>query len=483
MVFPAQPSRAFRALARLSLAAAIITAPLRYRWVLQENLLPPIYPDFTNVLLFISDGFLLATLISWTISLLVDPRHWEKANPNRDKAETHWQQAVIQFMAIIRHKAGESVRPAWLTMPVFALVGVAWLTAPFSSAPLISYHHALRLTLLACVYLFCLIELEDFRLAIPAAWVQVFLQSVIGIAQVMRQRSVNLAPIGELKLDPAWNGVSIVWSEGQRSLRAYGLTDHPNILGGVLAFGLIVMMLGYFMFNTRWRALVAAGFSLGSLALLLTFSRTAWLAFCAGTLLLLFMLQKSRQPGVISGWLSLVAGSAAILAPFLWHNASHLGIRLNWGGSFQTVPAENQAIGERRLLNQAGLELLSKYPITGVGLGTFPLALQREQPDWEFNFQPAHLALLDAAAELGLLGGLVYATALATPWVLMLFNRRKLRITPELAGASALLLALTIVGFFDYYTWLLAPGRLWQWLAWGLWAAAYQSSLREGAYA
>jgi hypothetical protein len=40
--------------------------------------------------------------------------------------------------------------------------------------------------------------------------------------------------------------------------------------------------------------------------------------------------------------------------------------------------------------------------------------------------------------------------------------------------AIALLLSITIVGFFDYYTWLLVPGRLWQWLAWGLWAAAYK---------
>ena len=60
---------------------------------------------------------------------------------------------------------------------------------------------------------------------------------------------------------------------------------------------------------------------------------------------------------------------------------------------------------------------------------------------------------------------------------------RSERTPTDVVGASALLLALTLVGFFDYYTWLLAPGRLWQWLAWGLWAAAYRSALPENAYA
>jgi hypothetical protein len=39
---------------------------------------------------------------------------------------------------------------------------------------------------------------------------------------------------------------------------------------------------------------------------------------------------------------------------------------------------------------------------------------------------------------------------------------------------SAALLAATVVGFLDYYTWLLAPGRLWQYVIWGLWAVIFQ---------
>jgi hypothetical protein len=52
-----------------------------------------------------------------------------------------------------------------------------------------------------------------------------------------------------------------------------------------------------------------------------------------------------------------------------------------------------------------------------------------------------------------------------------------------LVGTSGLLLALTLVGLCHYYTWLLVPGRLWQWLAWGLWAVAFQSALSDEQHA
>ena len=46
-----------------------------------------------------------------------------------------------------------------------------------------------------------------------------------------------------------------------------------------------------------------------------------------------------------------------------------------------------------------------------------------------------------------------------------------------LLGATfALLLAVSVVNLFDYYTWMYAPGRLWQWLAWGLFSAALEKA-------
>src|SRR5207302_9516170 len=97
------------------------------------------------------------------------------------------------------------------------------------------------------------------------------------------------------------------------------------------------------------------------------------------------------------------------------------------------------------------------------------------------NYQPAHIVVLDVAAETGVGGALLYSILLLAPWLALWRDRACLEWSPALIGASALLLALGLVGLFDYYLWLLAPGRLWQWLAWGLWAVAYQSALRSRA--
>jgi hypothetical protein len=85
--------------------------------------------------------------------------------------------------------------------------------------------------------------------------------------------------------------------------------------------------------------------------------------------------------------------------------------------------------------------------------------------------------LLDVAAEIGIFGALSYLIIMVGPWLALWRKRRRLTFSAALIGVSGALLAVTLVGFFDYYTWLITPGRLWQWLIWGLWGAVYQSSL------
>ena len=95
----------------------------------------------------------------------------------------------------------------------------------------------------------------------------------------------------------------------------------------------------------------------------------------------------------------------------------------------------------------------------------------------QFYYQPAHFVLLDVAAELGLLGGMCWLWLLVIPWLALVIRRRAVLRAPWLVACAAALLVITIIGFFDYYPWLLEPGRVWQWTAWGLYGAAYVSSL------
>src|SRR3972149_3556457 len=62
-----------RALAQLFTALTLVTIPLRYRWVLQSRPVPPVYPDYTDFLLFPSDLFLILSLLFWFTSLILKP--------------------------------------------------------------------------------------------------------------------------------------------------------------------------------------------------------------------------------------------------------------------------------------------------------------------------------------------------------------------------------------------------------------------------
>ena len=196
------------------------------------------------------------------------------------------------------------------------------------------------------------------------------------------------------------------------------------------------------------------------------------------------MLLRTARRRQVSEWLIVVAASAIVVLPFLWHNATYLGMRANaTDAATATSDDEGRSIYERSVLTTAANQLFAQHALTGIGLGAFPVALEIAYPNLTINYQPAHVVLLDVAAETGLLGALFYIALTVAPWLALWVNRRQLDFSVELIGATSLLLAITVVGFFDYYTWLLAPGRLWQWLAWGFWGMIYQRSLQTTRHA
>jgi O-antigen ligase len=436
---------------RLAFALALFLLPLRARVLLLARPAPPVYGDYTDFMLYASDFALLALLVCWGAALLL-----ERRAPRRG--------------------------PLLVTAPLIGLTLVGLATAPFSVDPALSLYHVARLVALFGLYLYVVNEVVSLGELVWPLAAQVTVQSLVAIAQFLSQHSLGLKALGELELNPAVSGVSIVWANGVRLLRAYGLADHPNLLGGCLALALIALGGWFTSTASRWRWAAGAAFALGSVGLLLTFSRAAELALGVSVFALLAWHALARQKGAALNWLKLLAVAALACLPFAWRNSAFIGARLNVDDSFTQVPTETRSLAERSALVDATNQLLAEHPLTGVGLGALPLALRQAFPDFPFNYQPAHNTLLESAAETGVFGALLYFMLLTGPWLALWLSRKNLRLTPELIGASGLLLALTVIGQFDYYPWLLAPGRLWQWTAWGLWAAAYQRA-REAVHA
>ncbi len=425
--------------ARLSFAVTIVLVPFRLRLVLLARPVPPVISDYTDFLLFASDAAVLLALVFWSASMLISPRRL-------------------------------SLGPRAVWIPLAALTAIGAASVGVSYDPSLSAYHALRLLILFWFYVFIVNEIRSINWIVVSVTIQVIVQSVVALAQFMAQRSLGLQPLGEMQLDPSQSGVGIVVANGVRLLRAYGLTDHPNILGGCLAFGL-VLLLGVYLHGS-WRPAILAAFAVGAPALLVTFSRAAWLAFFAGCAFILAAEFAHCRWESLKSLAFLLPVPFVLVASIFLSYSGFFGARVDVGNSFGSPTIEEQAIGERAILIQASLPLLVQHAPLGVGLGASPVALQHTYPAFDVPYAPPHLTVLDAALEIGIPGALAYLVLVLAPFVMYVRRRRDL-ITDRFATVSvAILLSIVVVGFFDYYTWLLTAGRLWQWLAWGIWTLA-----------
>jgi hypothetical protein len=435
---------------RLAFAALLFVSPFAWSWNLLERRSGNVFSSYTDFWLFLSDLFLLLTLGFWLLSRLARPRPLRRG-------------------------------PWFLTVPIVGLVTLSWVGVFTGIDPALTLYHSIRFTLLLGLYLFLVdVNPAPLWIVVPLA-LGLVIQTFVAIGQFNAQHSIGLAAWGELSLDPKDSGTSIVRVGEARVLRAYGLTDHPNVLGGFIAFGL-VLLLGYFLsapIHSRARYLALLPLALGGVGLLLTFSRAAAVGFLAGVLLEVFVipwLQSTRARRsvdvALAGTIMLAVTAVPLLA-----NQELIAVRLGQNNAFEENSNEQRSLAEREALMASTNRLFYKHEIIGVGNGALPLAMYRldDQFQIEYYYQPAHFVLLDAAAELGLVGGMVWLWLLVVPAPALWLKRGQVVARPWLAVTGAALLVMTIVGFYDYYPWLGAAGRLWQWSAWGLFGAAYQA--------
>ncbi|NOT03937.1 MAG: O-antigen ligase family protein [Anaerolineales bacterium] len=424
---------------RIAFAITVFFIPFRWRVLLLPRPIFPLYADYTDFLLFASDISMLAMFVFWAFSIALDLR---------------------------KLKTG----PVLILLFLTGLTLAGWVSVLGSEDPLLSQYHAIHFTALLLFFLYIVNEIESAVWVLVPAGLQILFQSFIAIAQSISQTSLGLQKMGELVLDPDRSGVSVVLGDGFRFLRGYGLSDHPNILGGCLAFGLVLMLAVILYGKRREPILASIIFLVSFLALALTFSRSAWISFFVAGSFMVGVEALSHRWDSVKRAAILGALSLLVAAPFIQNNLSVFSSRVNSGDVSKDEPMK-----ERAYLMGAGNFIFVEHSAIGVGLGASPLAMEKHFPDFPLDYQPPHYALLASAMETGVLGGAFYFLLLFMPLLMFIKNWKDYSSQPLIMGASALLLAVTVVGLFDYYTWLYSAGRMWQWLAWGLWSSAISS--------
>ena len=446
MIARAGLARLFALGARMAFAVLIVAMPFRARTDVLAHPPAAVSAVLADLVLYAVDVLVVSTLVLWLLARGLDRRRID-------------------------------LGPWPLRVPALALIGLAWLTIPFGVEPGLSVVGATRITVGAVFALYVLNEVEGLdSLAVPVA-LMLLIQAAVGIAQVSTGGAVGLSGIGELPLDPAVAGTSVVTiSDGTRILRAYGLTPHPNVLGGFLACGLVVLVSVSTTSRTA-RLAQAAVVVLASAALVVTFSRSAWLAGLAGLVVGLVTL-AARGPGSgvrpVRRWLATAALALVVVAAVGWLARDPIASRTWLTPSVSAT--EQRSIDERVEQIRLGWRVVLERPLTGAGASAVPMAMRQLEPDFPYAFYAPHLVALAVAGELGIAGGLAYLLLIAGPWILLLAafaSGSRRRWTAELAGASAALAALAVVSLFDDYPWVGGPGRTLAWFVIGLWAMAW----------
>jgi O-antigen ligase len=226
-----------------------------------------------------------------------------------------------------------------------------------------------------------------------------------------------------------------------RWLRSYGTFPHPNILGGFLALSLALIAIND---DPRLRRLRAVAMSTGLVALLLTFSRAAWLAILLG----------------VAAWLVATRGARVALPRIRGRLAVALALALFTlvvlvrVGSLGSL-VERNSIDTRRFYDSVAWTVVARG--IPVGAGNLVLAQQHLLGVASAGSEPAHDVFLIALAELGPLGPAAWVSILGSLLFAAWLRRADARARAGPLVAAAVLGPLLL---FDHYLWTQSTGRV-----------------------
>jgi hypothetical protein len=116
------------------------------------------------------------------------------------------------------------------------------------------------------------------------------INAIIGISQAILQHSVGLFWLKESLISPDLPGVAKVVFAGEPYIRAYGLLPHPNILGGLVLFSIILTLTYKHIFysdkNVSHGTFFYLSLSIQIVGGILTFSKSAVLGIILGIIYL-----------------------------------------------------------------------------------------------------------------------------------------------------------------------------------------------------
>ncbi len=393
-----------------------------WRWTQPFN-------EWTAGFIYATDVLIVSLLVLWLVRIIKHPK---------------------SFDPMTYHRLGR----AGLLLAVF--FGVSMLSAFNSKIVGLSFYKLVKLAEFVLLYYYLRSNIGgvfNFRLAAAAIAASGFFQSIIAIGQYLKQGSLGLKIFGESPVGADIPNVAVFIADGQKYLRAYGATPHPNVLAAWL---LLAIFAFYFLHLAVARGVIGRFFyGIVLFGFFFTFSRVIiglWALSAVTAFLLAGQLRKRLGP--------LIATTLVVSAVFTLAFWPQVRSRL-------LVSFDEEAVTQRAFYNRAASSITRANPFLGIGIGQFAPTLMSQLKHYPaYFYQPVHNIYLLIASETGLVGlGVFLAFLLNLFW-----GAIKKSAADRLPTFSFLFLpfAFLAIGIFDHFLWTSQQGSLILWLIFAL---------------
>jgi hypothetical protein len=323
------------------------------------------------------------------------------------------------------------------------------------------YHYIIFLFGLSLFWLIVKTKLSYKKLAI-AFFSGLVIQSCLAVWQFLTQATFACKWLGLAAHAPGDLGTSVVETIGsdgvsERWLRAYGSLDHPNVLGGFLAIGLLILIwkvinhqrankktdCKFIIYHLSLIILIAG--------LILTFSRSSYLAMAAG-IIIYFVVYLSKKDWPVLKRLGLALLIGAFLAGLAF--ASYHDLFLTRAEASSRLEAKS--ISERQMYFNDSFGMIKGRWLIGAGIGNYTneLSLREPKRPW-YYLNPVHNVFLLLFSEIGFFGMICFIALLIYLFAQSWLKKNVLNLS--------ILSALVIIMMFDHYLWSLHFGVLFFW--------------------
>jgi len=312
----------------------------------------------------------------------------------------------------------------------------------------LAFYFAIKLSLaLDLFFLIQVIPLKVRKFSIIFIF-SILIQSLIGLYQFVTQHTFAQKFLG-LQYHDVWHGGNAIMQvSGERWLRAYGGTPHPNIFGVIL---LCALLLSIFLFfkqrDTFSKIFILASISIFTANILYTFSRTMWLTSIFSLIIFAIYIYRNKKYKIqqLATPLLLIAATTLLIT-----NMSH---SLFFNRITQDTTLSHNSISDRTLYITQSKTLITLYPLHGTGIGNYTNTLKSQSqilsPIWQY--QPVHNIYLLIISEIGFIGFGLFGLFIIAIFCIIYLNKKNINLAQF--TFITLFIGMLFMSLFDHLIW------------------------------